>query len=225
MPSDTKTIFTVTPRTVSGKKVKLIRQESRIPANVMGLGETSQSVSADRIAFEKLYNEEGDTGLVYLDIEGTKVPVLIEDVQRDPLTGNVSHAVFKRVNLKIKVKAEVPVEIVGETSVDNAVLVLVKDAIEVEALPANLPDGFTIKAEQFTEIGQTVTLAELEYDRTLVELVLGEEEDETSPVAILQEVKEEVEEVEPVETEITVGSGEEKPAEGDAGAEKTEAAE
>lgn len=224
MPADTKTIFSVTARTVSGKKVKLIRQENKIPANIMGLGEKSEAVIADRIAFEKLYREEGDTGLVYLDIDGSKVPVLIEDVQREPLTGNVSHAVFKRVNLKIKVKAEVPVEIVGETSVDNAVLVLVKDAIEVEALPANLPDGFTIDAEKFTEIGQAVTLADLEYDKEKVELVISEEEDETAPVAILQEVKEEVE-PEVIETEITVGSGEAaETAEGD-GEEKSEATE
>lgn len=218
MAVDTKTIFNVVKRDKKTQKPNQVRRENKIPANIMGLAKNSQTVIADRIAFEKLYNNEGDTGLVYLQLDDSKenVPVLIEDVQRDPRTGNVSHAVFKRVNLKVKVKAEVPVEVVGENEVKNAVLVLVKDSIEVEALPANFPESFEIKAELLTEIGQSITLADLDYNRDEVELVLSEEESETDPVAILQEVKEEVE-PEVIETEITVGSGEEKSdgAEGD----------
>lgn len=210
MAANSQTTFSVTPRELIGKKVKQLRKESKIPANIMGLSKDSQAVVTDRIKFEKLYTEEGDTGLVYLEIEGVtkKVPVLIEDVQRDPMTGNVAHAIFKRVNLNVKVKAEVSVEVVGESSVDDAVLVLVRDAIEVEALPADFPEDFIINAEDFTEIGQTVTLADLKFDREKVSLVLSEEEDETSPVAILQAVKEEVAE-EPATEETAEG---EKPA-------------
>lgn len=220
MVVDTHTTFAVTPRELIGKKVSQLRKTGKIPANIMGLSKDSTAIVVDRVKFEKLYNEEGDTGLVYLEIEGSKkkVPVLIQDVQRDPMTGAAAHAVFKRVNLNVKVKAEVPVEVVGESKVDNAVLVLVRDAIEVEALPAELPENFTINAEEFTEIGHTVTVADLKYDKEKVEIVLSEDEDETAPIAILQEVKEVVEE--PVETPEgdvatteTEASAEEKSAE------------
>lgn len=216
MAVDTQTTFSVVPRELVGKKVKQLRRESKIPANIMGLSKDSQSVVVDRIKFEKLYNEEGDTGLIYLEVEGSKkkVPVLIEDVQREPKNGNASHAVFKRVNLNVKVKAEVSVEIEGENTIPDTTLLLVRDSIEVEALPADLPEGFTIFADKLTEVGQVVTLADLEYDREKVTLVLGEEEDETAPVAILQEFKEQAEPEEgPTETEITTAAEGEAPAE------------
>jgi hypothetical protein len=99
------------------------------------------------------------------------------------------------------------------------VLVVVKDEIEVEALPADLPEKFEIDVSLLTEVGQMVTYADLKYDRSKVTLVLGEEGEE-EPVVLVQEQREEEPEEEPEvvegeEGEATEGEAGEADKEGD----------
>ncbi len=188
-----KITFSAQNRTVMGKKTNQLRRAGLIPANVMGHSIESVPVSLATSAFTKLYQKVGDTGLFYLEIEGqsTSRPVLIDQVDYNPVTGTVQHVVMKQVNLKEKINAEIPVELVGELTVPEAVVLTVQPTIEVEALPTDLPEKFEIDISVFTEIGQSVLFKDLAYDRSKVELQVSEEELET-PVVIVQELAEEV---------------------------------
>ena len=141
---------------------------------------------------------------------------MIEEAQADSLSGKFVHVSFHQVSLKEKISAEIPVEIEGEFNVLGGVMVLVKDTVEVEALPTDLPEKFVFLAENLKEIGQTITYKDLSFDRSKVSLVLGEE-GEDEPLIIVQEQKAEVEEVAEVVEEGTEGSEaastEDKPAE------------
>lgn len=194
-----------------GVKSKKLRKEGFAPANIYGAGKKSTSAKIDSKKFLKLYEQAGETSLVYLQVDDgkNKIPVLIDDVQKDVLTKELLHVSFKQVDLKDKIKAEIPVVIVGEFDVQNAVLVTVKDAIEVEALPTDFPENFEINIEKLTEIGQVITLADLDYDREKVEIILGEDGEE-SPVVIVQELRVATVEEEAGETqEAEQGAGEE----------------
>lgn len=208
-----KITFSAKPRTIMGKKSHTLRGQSLVPANITGDLDKPIPVSIEKQAFVKLYEKVGDTGLVYVQVEGDKAahPVLINEVQMDPILSDVLHVVFRQVNLKEKVEAEVPVELVGELQVKDALVVTVHDAIEVSALPTDLPEKFEIDISQFTEIGQQVTFAQLSYDKSKVELKIEEEEMET-PVVLVQEIKEEVIEEEPTVAEGAEGG--EVPSEG-----------
>ena len=211
----TQTNFSVQAR--EQKKPKQLRKTGLIPANVYGGGE-STGVQMDYFEFAKLYEEAGESSLVYLSVGDEKKtrPVLIDEVQVDPLNGKFIHVAFKQVSLKEKITAEIPVEIEGEFNVVGGVLVVVKDNVEVEALPTDLPETFIFSAEDLTEIGQTITYKDLKIDRDKVSLILGEE-GEDEPLIIVQEQKEEVVEevVEEAEeaTETEEGKEGEKPAE------------
>lgn len=214
-----KISFSAIPRTLIGKKSHQLRAQNLIPANISGDLEKSLPISLDKAAFNKLYAKVGDTGLIYLKIEGEKAarPVLINEVQVDPILANVLHVAFRQVDLTEKVSAEVPVELVGELQVKDALVVTVHDAIEVSALPADLPEKFEIDISLFTEFGQSVTFAQLSYDKSKVELEIEEEELDT-PVVLVQELKEQVEEEPVVAAEgaegATPAEGEAAPAEG-----------
>lgn len=190
----TQTNFSVVIRDqkIKGKK---LRKQGVVPANIYGASKPSQAIQVDPKMFLKLHQEAGETSLVYLSVgeKKTKIPVLIDDVQYDVYGNELLHVTFKQVDLKDKITAEIPVVVVGEFDVDNAVLVTVRDTIEVEALPTDFPEKFEIHAEKLTEIGQTVTLADLQYDSSKVTLILGENGLE-APVVLVQEMKEEVEE-------------------------------
>lgn len=201
--------FTAQQRELLGKKTKNLRRAGLVPANVSGAIKKPQAISFDKNQFLKLYNQVGDTGLFYLTIEDDSqdMPVLVDDVQIDPVTEDLVHVVLKKVNLKEKISAEVPVELVGENDVPGAVVVGVVDSVEVEALPTDLPEKFEIDISKLTEIGQSVTFADLDFDKAAVTLVI-EEEELNNPVVLLQEQREEevAESEEPAETEIVGGS-------------------
>lgn len=214
-----KTTFNLEPR--DKQTLSALRKAKFIPANIYGDNFKSTAVQCLAKDFVKLWQKVGETGVVYLKLAGKEIPALIAEVQVDPVNDQVIHAAWHAISLKEKIQAMIPVEIVGEIDIAEAVLVKIKDEIEVEALPTDLPEKFEIDVSQLTEIGQSITIGDLKYDQEKVKLMLGEE-DLTAPVVLVQEVKEEVvEEVEPAEPEIIT----EKKAEEEAGAEKPEAKE
>lgn len=207
-----KNILKAVKRTVLGRKVKNLRKDGLIAANVFGAG-GSEALQLQMRDTLKMYEETGDTGVVYLEVEGEKKmrPVLFDEVQVEPMGNMWLHVSLREVNLKEKVEAEVPVVLVGENKVPNTVLVTIHDSVMVEALPTDLPKEFVIDVEKLTEPEARLTFAELDFDREKVKLMI-EEEEMDSPVVLLEEVKEEVEEVneEGDAESVTEESGEEK---------------
>lgn len=193
-----KITFSAEPRAILGKKANRLRGQGLVPANISGNVDKTVAVSVQAKDFAKLYEEVGDTGLFYLTVTGEKAerPVLISEVQFDSLSMQPLHVVFRQVNLSEKITAEVPVEVIGELAVKDAVLVKVRDTIEVEALPADLPEKFEVDISGFAAVGDSISFAQLSFDRNKVKLMIEEAELE-SPVVLVQEVKEEVEEVAP----------------------------
>lgn len=217
-----KIIFSTSSRDLKGKKVRRLRVQGTIPGNVYGGGGESTPIQFSEKEFEKLYNEVGDTGLVYLEIGDSRNnrPTLVDEVQVDPVFGDVLHVSFKEVDLKEKIEAEVPIEIIGEFDVKEAVMVQVKNSIVVEALPIDLPEKFEVNIDALTAIGQSITLADLSFDKAKVSLVeIENDEDWDKPIVLVQEQRQE-EVVEVVEEEDEVED--EAEGEGKDEAKKTE---
>jgi large subunit ribosomal protein L25 len=195
MPDKQKNQLHVSKRTIVGKRVSQVRLAGDIPANVFGEDHASQALSMRKKDTVRYLQAEGESGLLYLvDEDKKETPVLIDEIQTDPVSSQPIHISFKRVNLKEKVQSEVPVEMVGEADIPNATIFLVKDMLEVEALPTDLPESIVLDISGLTEIGQALHLADAKYDRAAVQVLLTEEELE-EPLVIVQELKEEVEEV------------------------------
>jgi large subunit ribosomal protein L25 len=205
-----KITFKTQPRTLTGKKVGALRRAGLVPGNISGDLEKTVPVSVDARSFAKMYEQVGDTGLFYITVEGEKAdrPVLVDDVQLDPISAEVIHVVFRQVNLTEKISAEVPVELMGDVEIKDALVVLLHDVVEVEALPQDLPEKFEIDVTKFTKVGDMVAYKDLDFDRSKVTLTIDEDQlDE--PVAMVQEIKEEVE---PVEAAPAEGAEGEAPA-------------
>jgi large subunit ribosomal protein L25 len=151
-------------RELTGKKVRKLRLEGGVPMGVYGKGVESVSLSAELGEFAKVYNEAGETSLVELQFNDKTLPVLIKNVQIHALTRKIVHAELHAVNLKEKIKANVPVELVGESpAVQNNVGVLLQtlNEIEVEALPADLPEKIEADVANLAEIDQQIIVSDL----------------------------------------------------------------
>lgn len=153
-----------TTRTEQKKQVKTLRQAGQIPAVLYGNGVTNQSVKVDQLEFLKVYHKAGSSGLVELSIEGHKpIHVLITEVQNDHL-GSPQHIDFHQVNMNEAIRTEVPLKLTGEApAVYNlgGSLIQVLEEIEVEALPANLPQAIEVDVNGLDEFDMHLSVSDL----------------------------------------------------------------
>lgn len=157
--------LSATMRTLLGKKVKKLRREGILPANVYGKDIPSTALQVNLKEFTDIYKEVGETGLVDLEVDGKKRPVLIKNVQFEFRNNTPLHADFYQVNLKEKVKSMIPIELVGEAKAvaeNIGTLIHPLSEVEVEALPANLPEKIEVNIENLANIDDHILVSDLQ---------------------------------------------------------------
>ena len=193
-------------RKTTGRKVKKLRQEGILPGNIYGKGVKSQAVKLDRLELVKAFKDVGETGLIELEVGKGKHPVLVHNIQYDPVSEEPLHVDFHQVNLKEKTTAQVPVEFVGESPAEKrgeGTLVQYIDELEVEALPTDLPERFELDVSGLEEVEATLHIKDISYDKTKIEIEMDEDE----IVAKVEPLREE-EEAPPAPTETIEEEGE-----------------
>jgi len=220
-----KPILEVEKRKFTGRKVKTLRQKGLLPANVYGKKIKSLSIQADAKSVEKIFNEVGETGLVDLLVKGEKQarPVLLHNPQFHPVNDSLLHLDFYQVDLTQKVTADVSIELTGESPAvekGEGILVQLLSEIEVEALPADLPEKFVVDVSKLEKIDDAITVEGLKSDE---KVKINAEKDQV--IAKITAQEEEIIEEPPAEAEQPAGEGaegsavesdastEEKPAE------------
>ena len=215
----------VQKRTVLGRKVKTLRREGVIPAHVFGHKVKTIHVQVKASDFDKVFEKAGETGIIDLAVDGETRPVLVKNVQTHPVSDIPLHIDFYQVNLAEKVKVQVPLEIVGEApAVQKKIGLLLTPVteVEVEALPADLPEKIEVDVSNFENVGDEIKVKDLKVDRNKIEI----HADEELVVAQIGELV--TKEMEAVEAEIEAEQAEaveEKVAEEGAPAEGEEAKE
>lgn len=154
----------VEKRKILGKKVKKLRREGILPANIYGKDIKSQTVQLLLSEFEKVRKEAGETQVVDVALNSTIYPVLIQNIQRNPRTGALLHVDLHKVDLKEKLKAMIPIEANGEAkAVSEKIGLLLQplSEVEVEALPTDLPEKIEVDITNLTELNHQITVADL----------------------------------------------------------------
>jgi large subunit ribosomal protein L25 len=199
-------------RKVTGRKVKNLRKGGVLPANIYGRDVKSVAIEINSREFREVFKKAGETGIVEVALAKETRPVLIHNVQVHPATGEILHVDFLQVNLKEKVSAQIPVELVGESPAEKSgvgTAVLLVQELEVEALPGDMIPKFEIDATKLTEVDQVVKISDLKYDSKKIEV---KADLETIVAKVEPPQKEEViQPAEPVVEETQEGTQEAKP--------------
>lgn len=154
----------VSKREITGKKVRKLRRDGIIPSNIYGADYASTAIQLPLADFKKVFAIARETGLVDVELDSKVVPVLIKNVQYNPLTDEVIHADFHKVNLKEKISAKIPVEAVGESKAVTDKIGLLEQPvmeIEVEALPTDLPEKIEVDVEKLAAVDEQILVSEL----------------------------------------------------------------
>ena len=205
----------------TGRKVKRLRKEGILPANIFGKNIKSESIQVDLSQFSKVFKEAGETSIVEINLDGKKLPVLIHNIQYDSVSELPIHSDFLQVNLKEKVVAHIPVELRGESSLEKqglGTVVQYVNEIEVEALPGDLPEKYEIDLSLLTEIDQLVEVKDLKVDKTKVEI-----KEDLDKIIVKVEPPKKEEEVAPTEapSEETVAETPDEKAAGEVAAQES----
>jgi large subunit ribosomal protein L25 len=164
--------LTADKRTVFGRQVRNLRRQGIVPATVYGKDIKSLSVQIPASALQKIFIEVGESGLVDLTVGQDVLPVILRNPQYHPVSNQMLHLDFYKVNLKEKITTTIPVELTGESPAVKTgnILVEVTDEVEVEALPTDLPEKFLVDTSRLENLNQTITVADLQIDKSKIEI-------------------------------------------------------
>ena len=166
-------------RDQTGKRNHQLRASGRTPAVIYGHGTKSTAIELDARKLEKAFVNAGTNKILQVEIEGDKTKnVLIHDVAKHPLTGLIQHADFYVVRMDEKVKTEVPIHFTGESTAvyqDGGTLITNLETVEIEALPANLPENFEVDISVLDDFEKSIHVRDLKIPQEVEILTEAEE--------------------------------------------------
>lgn len=153
------------PRTTGRHANRELRNDQRVPCVVYGKGQEAVAISVDRKSLgQALHRAGGRTIELSLPGHG-QVHVLTREVQRDVVKHRVLHVDFFAVSMTEKVRLTVPVVPAGiAPALDGGELVLVRglDAVEIECLPADIPEHLVVDLSTLRGVHDEVLVKDLQ---------------------------------------------------------------
>ncbi len=151
-------------RDLFGRAVKALRLKGLIPAELYGHGLENQHLSVTLKDFLKVFKAAGESTMIELIVDGKKRPVMIHEVNTNPVSDEVVGIDFYQVRLDEKLKIKVPLLFVGESAgvrEKQGVLVRAMNELEVEALPQAIPHSIEVDLSKLSDIGMSIRVKEL----------------------------------------------------------------
>lgn len=142
--------ITAEPRASRGKnEARRLRVDQKIPAVLYGAGGDPVAVTVSPKEVNKiLFSASGHNTIFNVEVSGQETsPVLVVDWQHDPVKGNLLHIDLMRVDLSKRLKVKIPIHTTGEArgvKQQGGLYQLVNREIEVECLPDDIPESFTV---------------------------------------------------------------------------------
>jgi len=190
-----------------------LRKEGLIPGIVYGQNKESIPIAVDPRRIEEILGSASGSNTIFrlAMLEGEQeftLDMMLRDVQVDPVTEELLHVDFLRLDMSARLQVKVPLELLGTArgvKEQGGRLEFINRELLLECMPGDIPDNIPVDVSEM-EIGDQVRVQDLKLDEKLNCL-----EKETMVLLVLNAPKK-VEEEEPEEELL---EGEEPAAEGD----------
>jgi large subunit ribosomal protein L25 len=187
--------------TIGKNEARRTRASGRVPAVLYGEGSGGKRVATPisvepRALLRILHSEAGANTLISLKLSGGgDTRVLIKEYQLDPITHQLLHADFHRIAMDRVLQITVPITVKGEApgvKQQGGILEYVHRSIEVECLPADIPENVEINIGELM-LHQGVRVRDLpvnpkwkpvsEGDMMIVHVIMPKAEEVAAPAA------------------------------------------
>src|SRR5215207_3515279 len=146
-------------------EARRLRASGRTPAVVEGGKDGGKAIAVDpKVLAKILRTEQGANTLIALNVPGGgNARVLVREYQLDPVTHELLHADFYRVAMDKVIRVPVTVVAQGEpkgVKQQGGVLDIVHRQIEVECLPADIPNHIEVDVRELM-VGQSIRVKDV----------------------------------------------------------------
>lgn len=157
-------VIKASKRDVLGKKVGQLRREGKLPGVIYGHHMEPISIVMDAREACRAMIGLTPSSIVTLDVDGEKHSALIRERQRNYLKNTFIHVDFQAVAADEKIRARIEVVLEGNAPAVknfNGIVLHEKETIEVEALPAHLPERFIVNIDGLEKIGDMIRISDI----------------------------------------------------------------
>ncbi len=179
-------------------KLNNLRKGGEIPAVFYGAGKETTSISVPIVEFKKVWREAGESSAIKVEMLDSNIDALIHEVQVDPVTGEPIHVDFLVIDMKKKIRVNVPLVFDGisdavKSGIGNLVKVL--HEVEIEAMPLDLPHNLVVDISKLKTLNDQVFVSDIKLGAGVV--VINEPTEVV--VSVVEQVEEKEEVVAPVD--------------------------
>ncbi len=156
------------PRTAMGKKNRALRAQGIVPIHVYGLDDAPMSLQAESRQLISILRTAGRTSPVTVSSTGgTSDVTLVRDVSTHPVSGDLLHVDFLRVDVTQEVEAPVPVVLINQElapGIRGGAGFVTQGVYEVvlSARPGSIPPELQADCEVLTSLDVAILASDLE---------------------------------------------------------------
>lgn len=173
-----KIVINATHRPVTGKRVGALRREGKLPAVMYGHNVEATPILLDQREASRVLSAITGSQIVTIKLDGKEHAALVREKQKNFIKNTLLHVDFQVVSLteKIRTAVEIVLDGVSPAVKDfNGVVVTDLNQVEVEALPQDLPDRFTVDISSLKNIGDALYVRDLTIPNGVTLLTHGDE--------------------------------------------------
>ena len=214
--------LSATNRTVLGKKVRRLRREGVLPANVYGRGVDSTAIQLSGRDFRRAIRQAGIRSMFELAIEGEPESrhVLVRGLDREGGTGDPIHVDFYQVDLNNPIQTTIAIRLTGVAPAVTdlgGTLLQNLETVAIRCLPLDIPEAIELDVSALESFELSLNVGDLNVPAGVEVLAASDIGIATvdAPRLLIEGEEEEGEELEGEEGEWLEGEeGAESPAEG-----------
>ena len=156
----------VSTRELMGKKSRFLRRQGITPVHLFGYDTEPMALQCETLLLKQVLKTAGKTKLVGLRVDKHRKPrnVVVREVQKNALSGELVHVDFFQVSMEEKMKVEVPVVLVGEApALKSKTNMMVRElaAVEIECLPDRIPESIQVDVSGLVDDDQSIQVKDL----------------------------------------------------------------
>ena len=154
-------------RSITGKKVRQLRRQGVIPVHLYGADIDPVNLQVDDRTLNRMLLQVGTNVPVSLEFEGQAMENIcfVREVQRNPVTEEVIHVDFLRVDITKTISAEVPLSVAGAApAVSQMAGTLLQNiqSLSIEALPMDMPAEIPIDVSVLIDFDVSIVVGDVE---------------------------------------------------------------
>ena len=151
------------PRTLLGKKARRLLRHGHVPGVVFRSNGESMPVQFEERTLGRVLRQAGITHLIEVELNGERIPTLLREVDREPITTRIRHVSLWAMAMDEPIETEVPIVLEGESLAlkSGGVLIHPVEKLRVKCLPTQIPEAIHVDISPLESFGDSIHLRDI----------------------------------------------------------------